>query len=65
MRQLASRAVLLVGAFWVQSRPSDSMRTALTTHADLSDTGLDFAAAVEDTFITLLAGTLFRYAQQP
>ncbi|MEV0406485.1 TetR family transcriptional regulator [Actinoallomurus sp. NPDC050550] len=55
-------AIVLIGALWVQTCPSDSMLAAYEADPDLAALRLDFATALEEVLATQITGALARTA---
>ncbi|WP_432948662.1 TetR/AcrR family transcriptional regulator [Kribbella sp. CA-253562] len=58
--RLASRATLLTGALWAQTRATDSLLAGVETPPELQALQEPFTDAVRDAFHTMLLGTLGR-----
>lgn len=56
--QFAGTAVMLTGAIWTHSRPSEAMLSAYAADPELASLRLDFTMALRDTLRTLLTGHL-------
>ncbi len=58
--QLAASMIMMTGAVWTHSRPSQAMLTAYEADPTLASLRMDFTAALQEALATLTAGTLAR-----
>ncbi|MCY1649288.1 TetR family transcriptional regulator [Streptomyces sp. NPDC012486] len=58
--QLSASMIMVIGAVWTHSRPSQAMLAAYEADPTLAVLKMDFATALQEMLATLIAGTLAR-----
>ncbi|MEV6175048.1 TetR family transcriptional regulator [Streptomyces sp. NPDC051954] len=58
--QLCAQMIMVAGAVWTHTRPSEAMLTVYRDDPSLAAHRMDFVPALQETLTTLIAGTLTR-----